>query len=604
MIGDARMCRRGIAAVAVAAVAMTAASAHADSRVLVMLDGDRQEALATALATELAALGIEVVRSASPSGDTVLARASAAQHAARSVAADAAVFVHPGPQGGASVRAVDAGGESIRHAPLPGPLEDVQPRVFALVAASLLEELADDPSRWIDFRIRVTVEANGETIAETTTEAQAHPPAAAPDAPAFEEAAPAGAGPEPRLGDVPEPPAPPVPEPPPDPYPTLVLGGVPADGPRLLFGGDVLPFVGTSSYTHGRDVRNVSVNLLGGLARGVEGFELGFGVNVLTGYLDGVQVAGVGNVVLGRVSGAQISPGFNWAGATSDGVQLSTAFNYVDGAFEGVQATVGGNWIDSDLEGVQAAVGLNVVEGDLLGVQGATGLNFVGGDLRGGQISMGANIATGRVDGVQATVGLNYAEGGSGLQLGAVNVQTEPFRGAQVGIVNVSQDADFALGLVNVVTEGRSHIELAVTESGFGLATFKHGGERWHYLYSVGTRPFSNQTVSFGLGLGGRATLRERGFLDVEALVSYLSDGDYGDDGTQVLSSLRLVGGLRLAPRFALIAGLTLNVLSAYNEELGRYSPYGAAELRTDPDPSVHWQVEMWPGAMVGAQLL
>ncbi|MCA9574884.1 MAG: hypothetical protein KC668_05585 [Myxococcales bacterium] len=106
-----------------------------------------------------------------------------------------------------------------------------------------------------------------------------------------------------------------------------------ARGSRV--GVDLLPGVGSSSMRAGRDaVRGFSLNLAGGLARGLHGFELGGGFNVLTGFACGLQVAGGLNVVLGPVRGVQLAP-VNIATGRVEGAQLGVV--NVAGEVRGLQ---------------------------------------------------------------------------------------------------------------------------------------------------------------------------------------------------------------------------------------------------------------------------
>lgn len=137
-----------------------------------------------------------------------------------------------------------------------------------------------------------------------------------------------------------------LPPPPPVAPPPVVVApsaAPPTACPRAALrtvGVDVLPRVGTSSSASGRAAtRRLSLNVLGGLAAGLEGLELGGGVNVLGRYACGVQLAGAGNVVTGNVHGAQIAGAANVATGTVTGVQLAGLVN-VAGRVRGLQLGV------------------------------------------------------------------------------------------------------------------------------------------------------------------------------------------------------------------------------------------------------------------------
>lgn len=134
-----------------------ASGAHAAPPVLVMLEPERRDVLAPALEVELASREAEVWIVDAPTGETPLARAAAAQEACRFAGGMAAVFVE-----GGTVRVVGADGDAVRHAPLPSPYETIDPRVFAVVAHSLLAELVGPPDPPI--RVTVAIDAPGREV--------------------------------------------------------------------------------------------------------------------------------------------------------------------------------------------------------------------------------------------------------------------------------------------------------------------------------------------------------------------------------------------------------------------------------------------------------
>ena len=533
-------------ALAVWAIAAPGWAQVADpERQIYLASDDGRDELATALAVEMPGWGI--IRGPSPQGMTPLERASAAQVAARDAGARVAIWTEPGPEGGSMVRVVEVAGDSPRHAPLPQALNEVDGRTFAAVASSLVDEVRSPPQ---PVRVRVRVEVEGENIvveqgsATVTVNGQT----ASASLPDGEETEAPVIVVEPEALE-PEPAAEPieidVPETNPDaeaivaPGPARPLEDTAEENPRVWFGADFAPFVGSSSRYRGRETRALSGGLIGAYS----------------------------------------------------------------GALEGLGVSVGLNITRNDMRGAALAVGGNIAGGDLTGVQAATGFNWAH-DVHGIQVATGLNVATGQLEGVQASSGVNFARGGRGLQVGMVNVSRGNLRGLQVGLVNVTDDSSFSAGLINVVRDGRTHIELSATSEGFGFSTLKHGGEHWHYLYSVGGRPFGDEPAySLGFGVGGRATPSRRLFLDVDGIAHYISDGDHGDDGTEVLAQLRLQLGIKLHQRFALVAGVTLNALGTYNDD-SEYGHFGI-DLGDEADiADSGWNVTGYPGLMVGVQIL
>lgn len=119
---------------------LSAALAHAEP-VLFLYGDDRSRELGEALELELRGHGTLLGQRASPAGDSGLARAAAALAEARAVSAAAAVWLELDAP--ARVRALSTRRELLFEAPLPRPLAELDPRLFAMVAGSVvLEALA------------------------------------------------------------------------------------------------------------------------------------------------------------------------------------------------------------------------------------------------------------------------------------------------------------------------------------------------------------------------------------------------------------------------------------------------------------------------------
>ncbi len=573
--------RRSIPLVLIALLATAPAAADAP---IVLLAGDapQMEALASALQLAIAGDGWRVVPSGAVEGPTALQRAATAQAAAQEAGARATLWVEQGPEEGVLVRVVDAAGESPRHAPLPTTLELAEPRAFAAVAASLLDELVSPPQR-LRVRVQVSVESEGGEFVADGGSARVVAGSRSAEAVLGDESVEvivepevATVVPEPEVESEPEPepqpeaeqpqpqpedeqpePQPEAPEPEPQPEPEEPDG--------WWFGADFAPYVGASSVPQGRGRRNLSLGILGTLSGGVDGVALSAGLNV----------------------------------STADST--------------GVMAAAGANWNHGTMRGAQLSAGANVNVGTFRGVQATSGVNVVVGEGRGAQLSSGLNLATGAFYGVQATSGVNYARGGSGLQVGSLNIQSAEYDGVQLGVVNISRGTKFSLGLINVVRGGRTHLEVTYGADGFGFAMVKHGAERWHWIYSIGGRaPFGDEdaVLAAGIGVGGHFPIRERFALDVDLVSHYLHDFQGTDAlpnelGSEVLTSLRLVTQVALHRRFALVFGASLNVLTTYADE-SSYVPWavdlGPADTASTGLDIQQWRNHLWPSVFVGVR--
>ena len=136
------------------------------SRVLVMSESDRVEALQSALRVALGGKRMVIASSVPPHGQLRLDRAAVAQHEAVAASADAAVWIDI--EGGAvEVCVVSSDGRHFRHAPLPPG--DTSPRVFAAIATSLLDELSAPPEGDGSVHVDVHVTVGKQGVEVTTS---------------------------------------------------------------------------------------------------------------------------------------------------------------------------------------------------------------------------------------------------------------------------------------------------------------------------------------------------------------------------------------------------------------------------------------------------
>jgi hypothetical protein len=132
------------------------------SRVVVMADPAAAADLGAALEVALAARQVSISTEAEPLGTLRLDRAATAQRAAVLASADAAVWIDH-EAGEIEVCAVSADGRSFRHAPLPAAPDT--PRVFAAIAASLVDELIVPPEGPVQVDVNVNVNVDTNVVA-------------------------------------------------------------------------------------------------------------------------------------------------------------------------------------------------------------------------------------------------------------------------------------------------------------------------------------------------------------------------------------------------------------------------------------------------------
>lgn len=237
---------------------------------------------------------------------------------------------------------------------------------------------------------------------------------------------------------------------------------------RLGFGFDLLPYVGTSSVDASAR-RVVSFNLIGGLAGGLDAFELGAAFNLQTGLSRGVQIAG--------------------------------AFNLVD----------------ADLQGLQIAGGLNLVTGELEGVQLAPAQSV--GRLEGLQLGA-VNVATGPVEGVQLGA-VNVATGHvDGVQIGAINIA--PSASAGVGVLNVYWDGWFDLDVgateTGLALVGVRHGSAALYNT-WVVGTHLGRSEDFAFGLGIGAQAFVGESIELSIDLTSVAIADEGRLRDADLQV-------------------------------------------------------------------------------------
>lgn len=138
----------------------------------------------------------------------------------------------------------------------------------------------------------------------------------------------------------------------------LNIGGFFAERPYQL---SLLPGIGTHGFANSRAVNDVSVNIIGGHAGGVEGVELSgvFALNELD--VSHVQAAGVFNAVGGDVRGVQVAGVINHAIGSLSGVQVAGVYNAAGGQVKGMQIAGLVNRAGK-VDGVQLAGLLNIAD--------------------------------------------------------------------------------------------------------------------------------------------------------------------------------------------------------------------------------------------------
>jgi len=287
--------------------------------------------------------------------------------------------------------------------------------------------------------------------------------------------------------------------------------------------------------------------------------HLSLGVPV--SYSDRLEGLGVGAAAhgAGDVTGAQVGGAAAWSRGAVLGVQVGGAAA-ISGRLTGVQVAGAVTWAKGPAKAIQVAGALAYLEGDAQVVQVSGGASVVNGALEGIQVA-GAFAGARSLEGIQLAP-VNVAGKVDGVQIGVVNVGGR-VHGAQIGVVNISEDVDLPLGLVNIVADGRQHLEVFATETSAVNVAVKLGNRTFHSVLTAGVDAGSHAGETrwtAGAGLGVHLPLLPRLSLDVDAISQTVYYGSSDPAGTRALVTLRPTFAWQVAPRFALFAAPSANL--------------------------------------------
>ena len=351
---------------------------------------------------------------------------------------------------------------------------------------------------------------------------------------------------------------------------------------ELFIGADVIPGIG-SSLIYGMDtIRDFSINFIGGSSSGVNFAEFSLIYNTTGKYVHGLQLSMAANVNRGE----------------AEAVLLTMGVNYVREHLAGFAASMGANVVGGEAEAGLITMGANVVGGEMDGVVASLGANVVGASLDGVAVSLGANVIAGSAEGVLLSSGVNYVdEEMDGVMVGMANLVGGEVDGLMIGLINFADNSDLPLGLINIMTEGRSQIDLW-QEGRYTSAAFRHGGNYFHYLYGT-AYDFTRDDIVPGVcfGIGGHFPFNESFALNLDLYNTVFIDEEEEEISENVkkievnvdqLSTLRLSLEFNPFEHFGLFGGVG-------------YSLVFSRDVESKFFDSVDWQREFFSsGADVG----
>lgn len=326
------------------------------------------------------------------------------------------------------------------------------------------------------------------------------------------------------------------------------------------------PALGTNELFQEDETNNVSINILWGKNKNLEGLEIGL-VNSIENNVKGAQISGLGNTVGGQVVGSQLT------------------------------------------------AGLNYTQGKMTGFQGAGLGNIALEESKLTQVAGLFNYSQKSVS-VQVSNFINIAEEVEYGQIAMVNKATT-VQGFQIGLINVADTVQgVSIGLLNLVESGYNRIQIAGNRDGLHATLgLKLGTKRFYNIFQTGIRvdnfvrrgdgsPAIDEVPAWGLGygLGTAITLNNRFLINIEMTLTHINENTFWTKKLNLLSQLHVTLDTRITNRISFFAGPTLNIMNSklFNPETQEYGSSIAGHTFTDQTSYNDVNAKAWFGASAG----
>lgn len=332
-----------------------------------------------------------------------------------------------------------------------------------------------------------------------------------------------------------------------------------------------------------------SINILGGYAGGVDGVELSSLGSVIRTDMRGAQFTGLGNIVLCNSWGAQFAGLLNLSLGHAEGAQFGGLANITVGKTKGFQASGLANISCDTMKGCQISGLVNLAKtGKVTQVSGLMNVSYA--NNKGAQLAGLANINTGRLSGVQVAGLFNYST---------------RLKGTQIGLFNVvdSIESGTVFGFLSFVRNGYMTVEVASTETMYGMLSFKTGTRSFYTVLSTGWG-YRDQMSLFGWGFGVGTLIPVSKHVDIgiEGVCYQINEDEWFTQRVNLLNKLNLTVAWSVAKHFTIFGGPTWNVTVSdvwdqYGDPVTSHiAPYWVFNETTDNG----YNVKMYPGAIVG----
>ncbi|WP_317896759.1 carboxypeptidase-like regulatory domain-containing protein [Aurantibacillus circumpalustris] len=323
----------------------------------------------------------------------------------------------------------------------------------------------------------------------------------------------------------------------------------------------LIPFVGTNRKLSGNVVNRTSFNILGGVAKGSHGIEVGGLFNIDRNTVKGFQIAGLFNIVGDSVKGAQAAGVFNITGKSAAGLQVAMLMNVNAGTQKGVQFAGLMNLNSKSSNGISVA-GLMNITGTAKGLQ-ASFMGNINDTLKGAALSSVFNVTDYGINSIQISNGFNKQNHGSSLlQVAALFNSTNYLKGIQIAPFNFADSAvGVPVGLFSFVKKGVHQIELSADELFTLNLSFRSGVPHFYNIFSIGYEPGSDLKLwQLGYGVGTSFKIKKKLRSDITVTMHHISAGDFYF-ATNDIYKAYLGLEYKFGKKFSIAGGPTFNVL-------------------------------------------
>jgi hypothetical protein len=315
-----------------------------------------------------------------------------------------------------------------------------------------------------------------------------------------------------------------------------------------------------------------SFNILYGINKSVDGFELAGLGNILKSNMTGLQIAGITNITEGTITGVQLAGIYNHTNTNVSGAQIGGITNISMKGLDGLQLAGINNISYQNTKGLQIS-----------GIH-----NWSHGNMSGAQIS-----------GIYNQTDQNF----QGLQLALIN-SAKKITGTQIGLINIADSSNgVSIGLINIIKNGYHTLEISGNEILPLSITLKSGSNAFYNIYTTGIQINNPQIFGFGLGFGSNIPFGSQLSASIDLTANYINELKEFDWKLNLLNRLDLTINYDFSEHFTILAGPAFNV---HVSELGYESTGGfTTNIAKNPfytEQINQTQVQMWVGAKFGAR--